>query len=236
MSYLFDAANEKMVGTLATAITYPITQIAAVKFATHPNTNRWLMGLGKSPSSNSGSVSIRLSNGNTWTAPAFDDGGTADTANASPHNYDGVWVRVLAEFLSDTSRSIYVGSIGNTDTNVQSAVITGTLDDIKIGESFAGTTDLGTDDTLVAEVAIWNAELTTQQKTDALAGNIVTGIQPSLLVGYWPMSSDSGGTIANLGTDSNGDLTVTGATFDPDHPTIISASSRRRRTALMGLG
>jgi hypothetical protein len=52
-----------------------------------------------------------------------------------------------------------------------------------------------------------------------MAGSAASGIAAANLIGYWPLSASSG-TQTNLGTDAGGTLTVSGATFSADHPTI----------------
>ena len=94
------------------------------------------------------------------------------------------------------------------------------LDEIFVGQKPSGSD--GTDN-LLAELALWGIELSTQQKTDYLAGIAASGIAASDLAGYWPMDADNA-TQSNLGVDATGDLTVTSATFDADHPTITSSS------------
>jgi hypothetical protein len=228
MSYLFDAANERMVGSFTTLLAFPITMVCAVKTNPHPALTATLVALGINGSSNSGSINSRISSiDDGYAAAPISDAGTANSVTASPYNYDGAFVRVLVEFISSTERRVYVGAIGNVEggSGLTANSITQTLRFIQLGESLSGGNDLGlvTGGGLLAEVAIWNAQLTTQQKTDALAGLVSTSIQPTLLRGYWPLSA-SNSTQQNLGVDATGDLAVTGATFSTDHPTVTGSA------------
>ena len=93
---------------------------------------------------------------------------------------------------------------------------------IRLGESLTAFNDLYG---LLAEVAIWNKALSAGEIASYLAGNDPSAIAAANLIGYWPLSADNA-TQSNLGTDATGDLTVSGATYEPsDHPTITSSAT-----------
>jgi hypothetical protein len=96
-----------------------------------------------------------------------------------------------------------------------------TIQHIVAGENFAGGNDL---DGLLAELACWDIALNATQITDYLAGTAAPLIAASDLIGYWPLSANNA-TQSNLGVDTGGDLTVTGATYSSDHPTISSGGT-----------
>jgi hypothetical protein len=77
---------------------------------------------------------------------------------------------------------------------------------------------------LIAEVAIWNKALADAEITSYMSGEAASTIAAANLIGYWPLSADNA-TQSNEGLDAGGDLSVSGATFDADHPTITGGES-----------
>lgn len=219
MSYAFDGSNDTMSGTFASTYADPITLAMFIKVAAHPLATDTIFTLGNSNSVDSDNYQLRTNTtDNQWRASTVTS--TPAFINAVVTvDIDGVWAGYVGVFTNGSLRDIYVQAIGNTNQNTTAAspAITDALQFIRVGENMAGTNDFGPGN--LAELAIWNAALTTQEITDYLAGRSATEIAPSNLIGYWPLSA-SNATQANEGIDAGGDLTVTGATFDADHPTI----------------
>jgi hypothetical protein len=133
---------------------------------------------------------------------------------------DNVWAPIVGVITSDTLRDVYIGDITQTGTNASSNVVGSALNDLSIGRQFGNTAEFPG---LIAEVAIWNTDLSTAQITSYMTGTAASGIAASNLIGYWPLNTD--GVLTNSGTDAGGDLTASGAVFDADHPTISSGST-----------
>lgn len=228
MSYQFTGGILSITGQFASPLVYPVSMIAAVKYATHPATSKWVMGIGNSDVAVTNAVCLRLGSADDqYNATSFDGGGAANSAISLPTggNYDGAWFRFLGEYISDTSRRVYVQTLANTFGNVQTTVINQSMSYIRFGSTFADGANLAAQ-TLIAECAVWNAQLTDPEKTNALAGQVPTSIQGSLCRGYWPFSANNS-TQVNQGADTDGDLTVNGPAYNVDHPTVISAGGMR---------
>jgi hypothetical protein len=241
MSYIFDGANNRLTGAFtAPGYAMPLTTACFFKVVAHPVAVQFLVALGESAGANPDSINlISAANVNDWGSRYIDPSGTS-TSSGVDENVDGVWTGLVGLFPDENSRRVYVKDITQTDNStVVLAASGGTLDQIQIGESLSDASDFGAanpNESLIAEVAMWNVILTTQEVTDYLSGISASVIAPSNLIGYWSLSAD--GVLTNAGIDTGGDLTATGTTFSADHPTITipGASTKRRRMNLMGVG
>ncbi len=235
MSYSFDGTNDRLTGQFTSTYPAPITMALMVKVAAHPVSVRGLFNLGINSGSDPDSYSIRTSGvDDTWVARSVNTAGTTSAASVV-FGIDGVWAGIVARFTSSTLRDIYVQAYANTATDVLNrAVASGSGYFIHIGELLGSVSDFTGN---IAEVAVWDKALTQAEIEAYMAFNPSSGIAASNLIGYWPLSA-SNATQSNDGLDAGGDLTVTGATFDADHPTMVGGGSaaRKRRTTLMGVG
>jgi hypothetical protein len=147
-------------------------------------------------------------------------GGPGSGANYSftgNTEFDAKWTGFLATFDADeTNRDVYFGKYENTAT---SSTLRSTSALTRVCVGGAPTTFGGTQDSKIAEVAIWRKVLDEEQIRQYLAGRKASTIEAQDLVGYWPLSI-AGSTQSNEGIDSAGDLTNNGATWDLDHPDI----------------
>ena len=219
MSYIFDGVNDRLTGTFTTGRVLPITLACWFKVADHPLANDWMLTLSVSSSSTTNYTRIGTNaTDNQWRVEVVDNASTLASANVT-QTVDGIWTPMVAVIQADGTSDLYVttfaghGGPGNPNT------ITGNLTLIWLGENPSGGGDyVGR----LAEAAIWDSALTTQQITDYLSGISASVIAAANLIGYWPMSSAD---ITNLGLDAGGDLTaVNQAAFDADHPTITIPS------------
>lgn len=246
MSYSFDGSNDTMTGTFASTYSDPITFGCYIKIADHPLAVDSLICLGNSSSSNNDSYRLNIdSTDNRFQIVSVDSAGATSTASVvlvvdsgtilTTYNATTGWVGLVGVIqATDTGRSLYVGAIENVDTGTADRLVANALQHIRLGESLVAGLDYNG---LLAEVAIWNAELSDPEITSYLGGTAASQIAAANLIGYWPLSA-SNATQANEGIDTGGDLSVTSATFSSDHPTITipGASTRKRRTGLMGVG
>ncbi len=236
MSYLFDNANDNLIGTLASSYpSYPMTLAVYVKYSAHPAAVDTLFTIAGSVGSNANSHKISTDTAaGQWTGQTFSSAGTAQNCvvSGSADAIDGIWAAMVYVCTDETTRQFYINSLAVTSINNTSVVVFNGPN-VRMGENMLGAQDLGA---RLAEAALWKTALTGTEVGDYISGVKATTIQPSNLIGYWPL--DTNGVLTNDGTDSGGDLAATGAVFDADHPTITipGASSRRRRAALMGLG
>ncbi len=227
MSYDFAAGGSHIGGGLTTQLGVPLTLAAFVKYTTHPQSFDGIVNLANLGSDASPGARI-------WTRSVDDDfTARADSASSNSQavyvgtaaQWDGVWVGVIATFVSTTERSIYVDIISQTGTIGTSMDIGTALDHAEIGRIVDGSTNDWIHN--IAEVAIWDIELADADKTLFMDGTAASGIQASALRGYWPLDTDrdTEGTALNEGADATGTLTITNAVFDADHPTISAGAN-----------
>ncbi len=245
MSYSFDGANDNMRGQFATTYnSTPITLACYIKIAAHPVAADCFINFGESSVSVDHALILRTDTVDDGWVALTDAGATGAGATLSSINLDSGsigttynattgWAGLVGVFTNDALRDVYAGAIGNTAQNTGNQVANDTLTFICLGENITGSQDFTG---LMAEVAIWNAALNSSEITSYLGGLKATQIAPANLIGYWPLSA-SNATQSNEGVDTDGDLAVTGATFDADHPTISLGSVKSSKKRMMlGLG
>lgn len=231
MSYSFDGVNDTMTGAFTSTYADPVTLACFIKVTDHL-VNDALVGLGNSNSTVNDSYQLRSTGtDNQWGAVSIGAAGSTSTAT-NVLNIDGVWAGIVGKFSGDALRDVYVQALANTGQSTESRAVADVLQFVRLGESFAGALDFTG---LMAEVAIWNSALSDADITSYLAGTAASQISAANLIGYWPLSA-SNATQANEGVDTGGDLTVAGATFNADHPTITIPSTARGRMLLTGIG
>ncbi len=221
MSYSFDGANDTLTGTFTSSYSDPCTWACWVKVTDHPLAVKRFAMFGNNSASNNDAYSLGTAGtDNVYQATTINSTGTSKSATFTS-TLDNTWFAIVGRQTSDVSGHwVFVQSFANSDfTTAQT--IANAVKFIRLGESFTGANDLNG---LIAEVAFWNTDLSDADITSYLSGTAASSISAANLVGYWPLSS-SGATQNNLGTDTAGDLTVSGATFSSDHPTITSGGS-----------
>ena len=214
MSRLFDASTEVLNIDSALVTAYPFTVSAWFKSVNNTNIQTIFIVCDKDVNTN-----------NQWRLQLRGDAAgdpirvvsrttsqvDADTTTGYSIN---VWQHACGVFASATSRSAYLngGSKGsNTTSNTPI-----NLDRTSIGlsnDSIPDSPFLGQ----IAEVCVWNVELTDAEV--AYLANRVSAlrIRPSNIIAYWPLYGDSSPEVDMSGKLIN--LTVTGAT-QADHPPI----------------
>lgn len=241
MSYIFDGSNDRMIGSFNSSYPGSALTIACFFKHTHPGVTDVMVNLGNTAGDVNGSHQLRAAATSSYSAITTDT--AAVTSGSSTSNllgvYNGLWTGFVGVFtetgVAGTSnhRVVYVGDIATTGTaNTGSRVTGNAFKHISLGENLSLAGDY---DGQLAEVAMWRIALSTANITSYLAGTAASGLSASDLIGYWPLSASSA-TQSNDGIDVGGDLTVTGATFSADHPTIITSTGIKPRLMLLGVG
>lgn len=138
----------------------------------------------------------------------------SDSSNGATVNDSTIWHHVLAVYTSATSRNVYVDGVDGGN-NTASRAPTGA------GYTVFGRSTLGGAEIFPGRLAHWGMWASALTQTDAT--NLSTNARIPTLVGspfsYWDFAST-----ANDLVGSN-HLTVTGATFDADNPTVVTTLS-----------
>lgn len=231
MSFIFNASNERMLATLATPIAMPFMMGFFFKPVNYILATRGIATLSANVAV-ADSFGWRMANNadNRWTW--YNRDATVQREVSIDRAIDNTWTGFLGLARSTTSRICWVGdnTPSTEGTGLASMGTSFTL--LRLGEEGGGGNDLGQDllDQKIAEFCLWDcsgltdSRLSDQEIADFMGGLSAAFIQPSKLRVYSPFSS-AGGTQANLGLDTGGDFTVTGATFDTDHPIISGGGS-----------
>jgi hypothetical protein len=226
-SYECDAANENLTGTLTTDRALPLTLFAYVKYANHPEAINSLAQFGTPASNQNGSVALKTRpEADRYTAQQRTPAGNVVGANvdAAAGAGDGVWFPLVGVFTSTTLRDIYAGAIETTAQETTSNDPGTAISVMRLCENLAGAEDSTT--LLIAEVGIVDEAATAGEIEAFLDGADPTTIWSvaAELIGYWPLDMNNS-TQANEGSDAGGDLTVSGATFNADHPTFAAPAA-----------
>ena len=225
MSYSFDGTNDTLAGALTSTYDAPITMACWFKWGgggagAHPSAIDAMVNFGNSSSSATSSYILRTQ----ATVDRFEiyaDGATADeTTSLAKTVAADTWTPFIGVVTSHSVRDVYVSDVTNGEASGTEDVATA-LQYVRLGENFAAANDFYG---LLAEVAIWNKALSAGEIASYLAGNDPSGIAAANLIGYWPLSADNA-TQSNQGVDAGGDLSVTSAVYNSDHPTISGTSA-----------
>jgi hypothetical protein len=111
--------------------------------------------------------------------------GTPIFATSSASYTTNTWNMATAVGTSATSRTVYLNA-ANSGTQTTSRTIT-TPDRVCIGFARSGGSDTPTMEGYVAEVAIWNVTLTTDELTSLYKGTKADQIRPQNLKFYMPL-------------------------------------------------
>jgi hypothetical protein len=168
MSYYLDGTNDFLTGTLLSGpYSFPCTVAFWAKFPTaHPAATDVFFAVGTNSGANTASLYVRTTaTTNQWAAGTYDDAGTQVSGTVTL-DIGTTWTPIVATFNSAGRATLYVGAIGNTGTSGTPGTITESLQYVRAGESFLGTTDaLG----YIAEMAMWSGELVTADITSYLS-------------------------------------------------------------------
>lgn len=226
MSYSFDGTNDFLTGAFTSTYTDPLTIACFLKVTDHPLAADCMVVLGVNAGSNNENYQLRTgATDNQWRLLVIDAAAATSGADVVA-TVDNTWTPLVGVVNTDAasaappSRVLYVANTSTFDDTSQNERLVGAVQQIRFGEGLAGGQDYAG---LLAEVAVWNIALNTTQIGQYMSGTAASSIASANLVGYWPLSVENT-TQANEGTDAGGDLSVTGATFNADHPTITTPS------------
>lgn len=129
----------------------------------------------------------------------------------------GTWNHGAAKFTSNTSRTGYANGVAGTPetTNKTSPTLTSTT----IFSNLEGGTGLSE----LAEIGIWNTDLTDAEIDSLAKGACPLLIRPEALVRYWPLYGRHSPEIDLVGGVN---LTLSGSAPVADHPRIIQPRRR----------
>lgn len=140
---------------------------------------------------------------------------------------DDVWIMVTARIAGAASREICINSSTDCTTQTTSRAVTG-LDELSIGADSDGTANWLVSGCIVAEVTVWDKELS-DAEVDSLWTSAETGPEPSSVasgncIGHWHLATDQA---THVDSDCSGpNMTENGTvSFNADHPTITSGGS-----------
>jgi len=212
MSYFFDGSNSSLLGQFNTALQQPVSIGIWFRILAHPLQADCMLQLNNDQVDSEDIVIIRTD----ATADTYQ--GRADALNLAACNIVraavGAWTPAIWISTNTAGGKFFLADQVNT-SGIN--VICAPMAFIGVGETTHLTQDFSG---WLAEPAVWDRVLTDEEAALYLAGNRAAVIAEANLRGYWPMDEDSP-THANLGLDTGGLLTVTGATFDADHPPIL---------------
>jgi hypothetical protein len=224
MSYDFSTAGSVISGSFTSTYTVPLTLAVWVKYTDHPADTDYILSLHKDTNLDEFcAITSGAVNDQFLSKQANSTGNDTAAYAATLGEYDGVWVPIVATFENTTTWNIFVEVIGNSGTKTASRD-PGPLGEVGIGHAPNGAAHWINN---IAEVAIWDGELSDANITEYMNGLAASQIDASNLIGYWPLDTNNA-TQSNEGTDATGDLTVTNATYDADHPSISTGDSKGR--------
>lgn len=224
MSYIGTGVNDaNMNGTLDTGISDPCSLACWIKVANHPVAFQVALMLCATFNAGNFNDSYALrtnSTDNIFHVRCQDNAAGASTAAATLTNgtVDGIWLPWIGTISAgDNGRDVYVGA--QSGTNGATRTVASALTKIIVGASAALSQEfVGR----IAEVCVWDGVLSAPNIASYIAGIDPSIIDAGNLRAFYPLRTDTGTSIANLGLDTGGDLSVTDWAFDADHPTIIT--------------
>ena len=220
-SILFDGVNDGMTGTFTSTYADPITIGIKVKYTAHPVAVDVMASLGNGDTRDDSYMCRTNATDDQFGALSRSSGGGEANANVVKAGLDGVWFSIVCEFPSgDSDRNVFVEDV--TDTNGGDEFVGGALQFLRAGQSLSEAQEFAG---RLAEFAIWDRVLTTQEITDYIDDDCTASIGSSDLIGYWSFNVNNA-TQPNEGVDAGGDLTaMDSAVFDSDHPVMGSCGS-----------
>jgi hypothetical protein len=173
--------------------------------------------------SNPNRNSIILSNIANVRAFSANSGGTTTAGARSTATFStNTWHHACAVFSSNSSRTIYLDG-GNSATNTTTVgVNTGSFVATTIG-GFSNSGSIGQPyDGLIAEVAVWNGNLTADDAATLAKGISPLLVRPDILVAYWPLY---GNASPEVELRNRYEMTVNGTTKDVQPRIFLPARS-----------
>lgn len=213
MSFTFDGVDDNITTSSAPVTSQPLT------------ISGWYWNLGSASPGTQVIASICTNAGvPRWSSFIFnaatgDDNIQAQSVNSggnnesliNPYTIPAGWNHICGVFTSDTSRQCFANGTSAT-LNTTSRSVSG-VNRLVIGARW-NTTLGGYFNGRLAEIAVWNAALNTDEVNSLRRGITAAKIRPESLAFYAPMLRDAKDIVGGA------DLTITGATASPEHPRI----------------
>lgn len=134
---------------------------------------------------------------------AVDSGGTTQTALTAATVSANTWYMATGVFTSATSRTVYLNAANGTTGTVSRTPTTPTR--VLLGAQYTGTTSANLNGS-IAEVAIWDAALTTAEISSLYTTTKASLIRPANLQIYYPLVRE---VVNHTGTQTINDNTGT---------------------------
>jgi len=151
----------------------------------------------------------------------------ANTAQGPTLTYSSattdIWLPHLYEYPAINDRKINIST--------QSASNTSTCDfstGLRYFKTVSATASVNAMAGKIAHIAVWNRNLTTEEKADLLENNLSPALAASSgLQVYWPLTEDEGGSPAPTIGPSGATFTLTSAdiAYDADNPSVTTSLS-----------
>jgi hypothetical protein len=138
--------------------------------------------------------------------------GIARTTAAYSQN---TWNHACGVFVSNVSRTVYLNG-GNSSTSTENRTQSGNLQATSIGSRHSGVSYGLFMDGLIAEVGIWNTDLTAAEIASLAKGMTCDKVRPQSLVFYSPLTRDLIDYKGGLAITNNNTATVA------NHPRVYA--------------
>lgn len=221
----FDGSTGFLTKSSALATTYPVTMSCWFN-SDNDTTNLVLMSL----STDAGTARFALvaagagTGGNTLICSSITSaGGGSNAETGAPYWSSGAWHHAAGVIASPTSRYAYLDGAASAHSTT-SRVVTG-LDRTMIASRFnAGTTGAYFSGK-IAEVGVWNIDLSPAELTMLARGVSPLLVRPASLVTYCPVYGRNSPEIDFM---DSGTFALTGTADQAAHPRIIMPAAQRR--------
>lgn len=150
--------------------------------------------------------------------------GASDNATTSTGHTEGAWYHAAAVQTSSSSRAVFLNGGGKGTSSTSKTV--GTLNRTNLGIRWSGGTRGSAYGGQLAEVGIWNTNLTDSEVAVLAAGYCPLFVRPSNLLGYWPLFARATNEEQWVGADA---FVPGNSPTASNHPSRIIYPSRRRR-------
>lgn len=208
MAYEFNGTNQSITATSSpVGADEPITMAAWVNLSTDANSGRIVVCCNNTNTSGAyyGIQRYGTLANDPVTAEKYNSVTTA-SASMNSSSFIGSWNHVVAVFSSNTLRTVYVnGSSTSNTTSLGDAATTFNRLGIAV---LPRNTAISYIDGKIAEVGIWNQELTRDEIQSLYKGMRSTRIRPQGLVFYAPLVRTIHDTRQRLNLTNNGSATV----------------------------
>jgi hypothetical protein len=215
MAYALNGTSQYLNTASAPATAAPLT-MALWFYANNATDNMFLMSIADNAETGSNRFGLNLQGAvaNDPVAAFAQNGATAGNAFASAGFVANKWSHVCGVFASSTSRTVYLDG-GNSGTNTTNVTPAG-VDRVRIGTRFLSGSPANYFNGSLAEVGIWNTDLTAAEIASLAKGVSCRLIRPQSLVFYAPLIRDLIDVRGGLAITNNNTATVA------NHPRIYA--------------